>query len=327
MALNLFIDTNIFLAFYHFSSEDLEELRKLEALITGNQICLFLPAQVKDEFRRNRDAKIADAIKRLKDQKLNFEFPQVCKDYAEYSTLRELQKKYAASHAALVANVLDSAVAESLKADEIIRNLFPLAQSLPTTDELTARARIRTELGKPPGKKGSLGDAINWESLLHAVPTDEPLHFVTDDRDYTSPLDQGLFNSFLVSEWKERKQSKLHHYRQLSSFLAAMLPQIKLATETAKDLLIQKMITSPSFSCTHSVVARLRQFPEFTVDQADAILAAAVNNTQVNWIVMDRDVRQLLIDAIAGREDQLDPQLLEEVLELIRPRPKQLEDP
>ena len=62
--MNLFIDTNIFLSFYHLSSADLEELRKLVVLIDQGRLKLYLPSQVVDEFRRNRDNKIADAIKR-----------------------------------------------------------------------------------------------------------------------------------------------------------------------------------------------------------------------------------------------------------------------
>ena len=61
----LFIDTNILLSFYHLSSDDLEELRKLIALIDTGQITLVVTEQVKDEFFRNRGAKIADAMKEL----------------------------------------------------------------------------------------------------------------------------------------------------------------------------------------------------------------------------------------------------------------------
>jgi hypothetical protein len=40
---NLFIDTNIFLSFFHLTSEDLEELKKLIVLIDNGEIRLFLP--------------------------------------------------------------------------------------------------------------------------------------------------------------------------------------------------------------------------------------------------------------------------------------------
>lgn len=55
LAVNLFIDTNIFLSFYHLSGEDLEELDKLAVLIKKKQVQLLLPRQVRDEFYRNRE--------------------------------------------------------------------------------------------------------------------------------------------------------------------------------------------------------------------------------------------------------------------------------
>jgi hypothetical protein len=64
----------VFLSFYHLTSEDIEELKKLIALIDNDQIDLVIPEQVKNEFRRNRGAKIADAMKKLQDAKFNLSF-------------------------------------------------------------------------------------------------------------------------------------------------------------------------------------------------------------------------------------------------------------
>src|SRR5262245_19658987 len=76
--MNIFIDTNIWLSFYHFSSDDLEELRKLGVLLEKRTVRVHLPEQVVEEFRRNREAKFVDAMKRFKDEKLSDEFPQLC---------------------------------------------------------------------------------------------------------------------------------------------------------------------------------------------------------------------------------------------------------
>jgi predicted nucleic acid-binding protein len=91
--MNIFIDTNIYLSFYHFSSDDLEELKKLVLLLSQGKLTLFLPWQVIQEFQRNRENKIEDALKTFSKQKLDFQFPQFCKDYPEYKELRDLQKK------------------------------------------------------------------------------------------------------------------------------------------------------------------------------------------------------------------------------------------
>lgn len=77
--MNVFIDTNVFLSFYHLTNDDLEELRKLKVLLEKGNVALHLPDQTIDEYRRNRETKIADALKRLKEQKLNLQFPALCK--------------------------------------------------------------------------------------------------------------------------------------------------------------------------------------------------------------------------------------------------------
>src|SRR5260221_3433311 len=52
----------ILLPFYHLTSENLEELQKLVALIDTNKIKLVLTERVKDRFKRNR---AADAMQKL----------------------------------------------------------------------------------------------------------------------------------------------------------------------------------------------------------------------------------------------------------------------
>jgi len=60
--LDLYLDTNILLSFYGLSSDDLEELRKLAALLRTGSVRLHLPQQTKEEFIRNRPGKIAEAL-------------------------------------------------------------------------------------------------------------------------------------------------------------------------------------------------------------------------------------------------------------------------
>lgn len=322
MALNLFIDTNVLLSFYHFSGEDLEELKKLAALLKSGHVRLFIPAQVVDEFRRNREVKIADALRGLREQKLPAQFPRFCQDYAEFAAMRDLQKEYEKAHSALLQKTLADASGGSLKADAIIEELFALGDRVACDAPLVDRARARMAIGNPPGKNGSLGDAVNWECLLEAVPDTESLHFVTDDGDYASPLDRDVFRPFLSDEWATRKSSALISYHRLSAFFATHFPQIKLASEIEKELLIQELAQSGGFTRTHILVGRLRNFGEFTADQANAILAAAANNTQVGWIASDWDVRELMKSAISGNEAALDQALLEEVTELMGPEPE-----
>lgn len=59
---NLFIDSNIWLSLYHFTSDDLTQFEKLKDFL-DKDIRLWIPHQVYDEVLRNREAKIQDAFK------------------------------------------------------------------------------------------------------------------------------------------------------------------------------------------------------------------------------------------------------------------------
>lgn len=311
--MNLFIDTNVFLTFYHYSSDDLEELKKLSAMLQLGKLKVFLPEQVQIEFRRNRANKIADALLHLREQSLNLQFPQISKDYVEYEELRKAQRNYAKLHAELLEKIEEDVEAHSLKADSIIEELFQRSEEIPTTEDLIQRARLRAELGNPPGKKGSLGDAIIWEALLQAVPVGEDLYFITGDEDYSSPLDKGSIDPFLVEEWKEPHKSNFINYKRISQFFADEFPDIELATESEKDLLIRELASSGTFERTHQVVSRLSKYSDFTPAQVNEILVAAITNNQVYWIGQDHDVRSFLKRMIEGREDKIEPTYLEQI--------------
>ena len=88
--MHLFLDTNIYLSFYHYTSDDLEELRKLGVLIESKNLTLHVPDQVVFEFRRNREAKFADALSKFKKEGLDKNFPQIMLAYEEdYRVMRD----------------------------------------------------------------------------------------------------------------------------------------------------------------------------------------------------------------------------------------------
>ena len=303
--MNIFIDTNIFLSFYHFSNDDLEELNKLSLLLQQGKTKLYLPEQVVQEFRRNRDNKIADALKQLREQKLDLRFPQFCKEYDEYENLRQLQRSYSKLHAELIRKAIEDIQAENLKADKVIHDLFDNGIAIPENKAINELARNRIAIGNPPGKNGSLGDALNWEALLENIPNGENLYFLTDDKDYASPIDTNVFNTYLSQEWKTQKKSEIVFYRSLSEFFKEHFPKISLASETEKDLDIQGLANSSSFVQTHAIISKLNKYSDFTVAQVNAIIDATITNNQVHWILSDPDVSDFLSKVVAGKESKL----------------------
>ena len=304
--MNLFIDTNVFLSFFHFTSDDLEELRKLAVLLQEKRLVLWLPSQVIDEFVRNRDSKIKESLKRLRDQRLNLQFPQICKDYPEYQVLRSLQKEYETQHAGLLSQIEQHVARQELKADEIVRELFDLATPIECDDQIVDWARRRSELGNPPGKPGSIGDGVNWEALLSKVPDQEDCSFVGDDGDYSSALDDASLNAFLLAEWARRKNSVLHFYRRLSAFFADHFPDITLASELERELLVRNLPASDNFATTHRLIAKLGDVSDFTSSEVMELAVAATTNNQIRWILDDADVRKFFRGLLDRYADVID---------------------
>jgi predicted nucleic acid-binding protein len=315
---NLFIDTNILLDFYHFTSDELDELSKLLVLMEEKKVTLLLPQQVQHEFRRNREAKIADGLQKLREQHLKLQFPQVCKDYPEYAQLRALQQGYEKEHATLLDKIETDVASKNLKADKVISRLFDLARDLPTGADTLQQARDRVAQGNPPGKPGSLGDALNWVVVLTSMKKGEDLYFVTGDKDYYSPLKKNNFREFLLEEWQGEKESELHVYRHLSEFLMEHYPDIKLTVELRKEIAIEDLSRSGSFEETHEVIAKLSREVEFSGTQLNQVVGAVVSNSQVSSILSDSDVIAFVKDVLKGRLNEVDESLTAQLCQLFK---------
>lgn len=289
--INLFIDTNVLLSFYHLTNEDLEELRKLAALIDSKQIKLFLTSQVKQEFDRNRGSKIEDALKKLREARFNLSFPAFCKGYEEYEALRSAMQAASKLHSELLTKVIGDAESNKLNADPVIAELFSKAEIIETTIDIYNKAIMRVRVGNPPGKDESLGDALNWQCLLSKGPNGSDLFLVSDDKDFRSKLKTDSFSEFLASEWLVAKKSRIIYYQRISEFFKENFPEIKIASEVAKDSAIKLLKESRSFAVTHAAIARLAKFNDFTIDQVEKILKCVLENKQVSSIVTDDDLR------------------------------------
>ena len=320
--MKIFIDTNILLSFYHLSSDDLEELKKLAVLVRQGKAKLYLPEQVLDEFRRNRAGKIADALKRLRDQQTSLQVPQLTKQYEEYGKLRAAHSTFSKRLSQIIDKLEKDASLRTLDADSVIEELISVAEVIPTSTTNLNRARNRMDIGNPPGKKGSLGDAIIWEALLCKVRKGQDLFFISDDGDFYSPLDRDSFDPFLAQEWWDHRRSRIHPYNRMSAFFRDHFPNITLAAEMEKDILIDRLSISGSFAETNSTIVSLSKYFDFTQDQVNRIVEAAVTNNQVYWIARDQRVHSFVSSIVVGREELIEPLNLRRVryfLDEIRP--------
>ena len=290
--MKLFIDSNIFLSFYAFTNEDLTNLEELTAIIRKGDFDLLLPQQVIDETLRNRANIINNSFKKFKEGKISLQFPSYCKKYEQYSPMQKCLEELKEFHREMVTHIEKDVDNKKLPADSLIQQLFKLATRVDNKQELTECARLRIERGNPPGKKGSIGDAVIWETLLNEVEKGNSLHIVSNDSDFRSPLDQERLNDFLQDEWNTKKKSELTFYRNLSEFFKANSLEIDLETEKEKDSFIHDLANSGNFATTHFLIARLSEYGDFTQKQVDDLLDALITNSQVNMIIGDRDVQE-----------------------------------
>lgn len=281
-SINLFIDTNVFLGFYRFTNDDLGTLGRLEDLIVKTRkIKLYVTQQQVDEFYRNRDGVIKQNVDSFKYSQPVL--PKVFSGHSDYPEIVRESRELATKINKVKQDTLDDALKENLRADAVVKNIFksPIA----TTEDIFHRARMRVDVGNPPGKNGSLGDAINWEILLDFVDSKDDfltdVHIISGDGDFSSALDENKIGSFLGSEWSSRKFGTAYLYRSLNSFFEKHFPDIELVDEAIKDGIVEQIGTASSFDNARALIARLHKMGNLSEDQVKVLFKSATSNDQV----------------------------------------------
>ncbi|EGP5118038.1 PIN domain-containing protein [Enterococcus faecium] len=305
MVMNVYIDSNIWLGLYHFWQDDLKEFEKLK---NSTEINLFLPQQTRDEVDRNRLAKINDARKKFEDGTIvnTNSLPNLYKEFTEKTDkFNELSKEFNRFFNDWKKDVSAAVQNRELRADVIINELFDKSINY-ETEKFYEKAVYRMNIGNPPGKNKSYGDAINWESLLDIIPEGENLYLITDDIDYYDDKKTETVNSFLSEEWKAKKSSDLYMFNSLSSFFGKHLTHIQLIEEERKDLLVSSLRNSLSFNETHSLVNDLKIYQNsFSDHQVEKLVEAAVLNSQISWILEDEDVNAFYRELLKGKDIEI----------------------
>ncbi len=299
--MHVFIDTNILLNFFHFTKDEIDNLSNIFASHEHGAATVHLTEQVCDEFLRNRENKIKDALKKFKDAKFAAQLPAFMKQYEEYESIRNKCAELQALTKEISTKVDNDVVSNNLITDKLIKEIFEKSEPIPTSNKLFRQAKMRMSIGNPPGKNYSIGDAINWIALLETVPEGENLHVISEDGDFYSTLDEYRPHPFLREEWKREKNAELFVYRTLSSFLKEHFDGVAFAYDKNKEALIESLSESGSFAETHHLVAKLEQFGYFSLREVQRILAAALANAQFGRIIEDDDVYKFIKRIAAPR--------------------------
>lgn len=314
--MHIFVDTNVLLSFFHFTSEDLDSLNDIFVSHKKGAAVLHLTDQVCNEFRRNREVKIADALLKFKGAASAAQIPTFMRTLPDFEALDEAGKAFRKLHAAILKAANAEIVARTLPADHLIELMFKKAKPHATTDNIYLDARRRVDVGNPPGKNGSLGDAINWLLLMEHVPNDQALYVISEDKDYYSTIEDNKINPFLEDEWKRKKHSSVTCYRSLKAFLGDHFDGVTLSFDPEKMELINALGNSSCFATTHALVAKLDGFDFFSLHEAKMLLEAAHQNEQVRWIITDQDVSALVLKAAGPHRRGLKEPIYLEVIGL-----------
>src|SRR6476661_6231587 len=117
--MKVFIDTNILLDIYQLSGSDLKELRKLKRLVEKEKIELLVSTQVVDEFWRNRERVVADALKTFRESKATAKIPNIIWTYPEAKDLKANVDKANEIVKTLLKRATEDIEKDALKADEV----------------------------------------------------------------------------------------------------------------------------------------------------------------------------------------------------------------
>ncbi|OAO00581.1 hypothetical protein A8B75_18175 [Sphingomonadales bacterium EhC05] len=314
--LHLFIDSNIYLKFYAYSDDTLAELEKLQALVNENHITLHITGQVIDEIERNRESKIVEALSRFQKSVSAPEIPRFAMHFDEASELVKRSKEAADAKSKLSEKIQAEISESSLRADELIEQLISVANQIDFDDEIIGLAQIRRLVGNPPGKNDSLGDQLNWEALIKNIEDETDLHIVTVDSDFLSKLSKTQPSSFIQKEWSEKKSGDLKTYSSLGSFAKEHFPAISLPSDVVKSAAINKLVKSSNFARTHSQIEILEEvFDDINFEDAITIFNGFLDNSQINWIYNDEDVKSFMTKLHDKFADEISDELDEELMQ------------
>ena len=318
--MHVFIDTNIILNFFHFTKDELDSLQNVFASHEHGSAEVHLTRQVCDEFKRNRENKINDALKRFKDNKFTIQLPSFMKAYEEYGEIKKLSSEIQKKQTDILSKVAPDIAKESLSADNLVKEIFDKSKIIETEDVegVFNQAYIRATIGNPPGKPGSIGDAINWVTLLQTVPYGEDIHIISEDGDFYSFIDEKSPNPFLVEEWKEKKKSEMFVYRTLSEFIKEHFDGVAFSFDKNKEALIENLKYSGSFSATHFIIAKLEEYSYFSLKEVCRILDAVSENDQVRSIITDHDISDFLNRVVMPHSSNISDKTHRQIIQEIR---------
>lgn len=262
----VFIDTNVFLDFYKVHEKARLSMFQHLSRIRND---IITTEQVAMEYSKNRQKVLFDSQQRLKSP----DKPPVPAFLLEAKGTKGFQ----AAHKGMVegARRVKKRLKEVLQhptakdpvyqaAQEIFHADIPynLRRPDPLRFTIRRRARKRFLLGYPPrkDKDNSIGDAINWEWIVHcAKESGRHIIIVSRDSDYGISFDGSSYiNDWLLEELRERTGSPKRQVHLMQS-LAETLRLLGVSVTPAEEREEERTVLRPSFFYKQPLTVRLTE--------------------------------------------------------------------
>jgi hypothetical protein len=180
----IFVDANIYLDFYNTKSR---AVRKLLPALAALAPSIVVTQQVVSEVNRNKlevAQRTLDELRRR--MRTDFSLP----DFVEELLQSEPEQKWTPpsnEQLKLIEHVISKIMTQIMQSGDLVSvQLEPIfALAVPPSQDILTAARVRRELGLPPGKAADpLGDQLNWEQLLSLLRGGDVLFMISRDTDY-----------------------------------------------------------------------------------------------------------------------------------------------
>jgi len=252
----IFIDANIFLRFFDSKSSNFKLLLKTIEEVNGN---IFITKQIVDEINRNKlNVFLKSFNEYIKQYGMNeISLPEhlgtianvELKEWNENTTKLQKSSKDQLKKLNTITIKLINSISENQDDVSQTFNRSFINPKINTDDQLF-RARLRKELGNPPGKREDpIGDQLSWEQLLDEVSTIKNLWIISNDTDYILEFDKKCFlNPLLINDIKSKNSNiNLFLFNTLSEGLRSFIAFSTTtdATTTEEPAAITQTTTLP----------------------------------------------------------------------------------
>jgi hypothetical protein len=262
----VFVDTNILLDFYRLRGAS--AVKYLQAL-EQNRTRLILTEQVYMEFLKHRQRVVVESLNEIKkptEQKL----PPFLENYQPALGMKRSSDD-AVSHYRKIVSKIDSVISNPSSHDEVYKSLtrvfktsspYYLNRDVEFRNRIRSQARKRFSLGYPPKKKDdtSVGDAINWEWIVHCASVcAEKSNVIIVSRDGDFGITRGgksYLNDWLRREFQERVSRK--RSIELTELLSVALKKIEVPVD--KAMVEDEKTVAGDMSLASKRMGRLAEF-------------------------------------------------------------------